>query len=214
MVILYTVKNGQYIDIQQLQSINGIAVYVNLTNRCSCHCTFCLRQTKEMTEQNSLWLKEEPTVQQVLEELQKYPIEQAQELVFCGFGEPLLRVEEVIEISKYSKSCYPTLPIRINTNGLSSKSYGKDITPLFKNLIDVVSISLNAPTKEEYYALTRSQFGIESFGEMLDFTKKCKQYVPKVILSVVDIIGEDKIQASKTISEGLGVTLRVRPFEE
>ena len=71
-MILYTLYKNSYIDIAHLESTKGITCYVNSTNRCTCSCTFCLRQTKEMIENNSLWLKEEPTVDEIIQEFEKY----------------------------------------------------------------------------------------------------------------------------------------------
>lgn len=213
MVILYTLQGNSYIDVQQLSSTKNSTIYVNMTNRCSCRCTFCLRQTKEMLESNSLWLPKEPTVEEVIATFEKYSLSQVKEIVFCGFGEPLTRVDDVVAVATYLKQRQPSLPIRINTNGLSSKTHNKDITPLLAGVIDTISISLNAPTKEEYFRLTNSIHGISSFDAMLDFTKKCKAYVPHVVMTVVDIIGEKAIAESQTICDTLGVTLRVRPFE-
>lgn len=190
MVILYTVFKNSYIDIKELDELKGVTCYVNSTNRCSCACTFCLRNTKEMLESNSLWLKEEPTVEMIIEEFKKYDLNDFKEVVFCGFGEPLTRHDDLMKVAKYLKETRNDLLIRINTNGLSSVTLKRDITPDFKGLIDTVSISLNAPDKEEYYQLTRARYGIDSFDHMLDFAKKAKQYVKNVILTVVDIIGE------------------------
>ena len=214
MVILYTVFKNSYIDIKELDELKGVTCYVNSTNRCSCACTFCLRNTKEMLESNSLWLKEEPTVEMIIEEFKKYDLNDFKEVVFCGFGEPLTRHDDLMKVAKYLKETRNDLLIRINTNGLSSVTLKRDITPDFKGLIDTVSISLNAPDKEEYYQLTRARYGIDSFDHMLDFAKKAKQYVKNVILKVVDIIGEEKIIKCQNIADELGVTLRVRPFEE
>lgn len=214
MVILYTLHGNGYIDLKELDDYQGITCYVNSTNRCSCACTFCLRNTKEMLESNSLWLKKEPTVEMIINEFEKYDLTAFKEVVFCGFGEPLTRHDDLMEVAKYLKAKRPDLPTRINTNGLSSITIGRDITPDFKGLIDRVSVSLNAPTKEEYYELTRSRYGIDSFDYMLDFTKKCKEYVPGVVLTVVDIIGEEKIAKCQEIADEIGVILRVRPFEE
>ncbi|GFI40355.1 TatD family nuclease-associated radical SAM protein [Thomasclavelia cocleata] len=214
MVILYTVFKNSYIDIKELDELKGVTCYVNSTNRCSCACTFCLRNTKEMLESNSLWLKEEPTVEMIIEEFKKYDLNDFKEVVFCGFGEPLTRHDDLMKVAKYLKETRNDLLIRINTNGLSSVTLKRDITPDFKGLIDTVSISLNAPDKEEYYQLTRARYGIDSFDHMLDFAKKAKQYVKNVILTVVDIIGEEKIIKCQNIADELGVTLRVRPFEE
>ena len=135
-------------------------------------------------------------------------------LFFCGFGEPLMRHDDLMQVAKYLKETRKDLQIRINTNGLSSIVLKRDITPDFKGLIDTVSISLNAPSKEEYYQLTRSKYGIDSFDYMLDFTLKTKQYVENVVLTVVDIIGDEKIAKCQKIADDLGVVLRVRPFEE
>lgn len=214
MVILYTLYKNSYIDIKELDDLKGVTCYVNSTNRCSCACTFCLRNTKEMLESNSLWLKKEPTVEMIIDEFKKYDLNDFKEIVFCGFGEPLTRHDDLMKVAKYLKETRKDLSIRINTNGLSSITLKRDITPDFKGLIDTLSISLNAPSKEEYYQLTRSRYGIDSFDYMLDFTLKAKQYVENVVLTVVDIIGDEKIAKCQKIADDLGVTLRVRPFEE
>lgn len=213
-MILYTLNGNGYIDIGELPSVENVTVYVNLTNRCPCACTFCLRQTKEMVESNTLWLKEEPTVDEVIHEFQKYDLDDFAEVVFCGFGEPMERVDDVIQIAGILKLYRRDLPIRVNTNGLANLIHNRDITPMLKGRIDTISVSLNAPDENEYMQLTRSQFGIQSFQAMLDFVKKCKQYVPSVVLSVVDIIGTENIKKCQNICDELGVTLRVRPFEE
>lgn len=213
-MILYTLNGNGYIDIGELSSVENVTVYVNLTNRCPCACTFCLSQTKEMVESNTLWLKEEPTVDEVIHEFQKYDLDDFAEVVFCGFGEPMERVDDIIQIAGILKLYRRDLPIRVNTNGLANLIHNRDITPMLKGRIDTISVSLNAPDENEYIQLTRSQFGIQSFQAMLDFVKKCKQYVPSVVLSVVDIIGTENIKKCQNICDELGVTLRVRPFEE
>ncbi|MDD8048672.1 MAG: TatD family nuclease-associated radical SAM protein [Thomasclavelia sp.] len=213
-MILYTVNKGKYYNIADYDSHKGMKVYVNLTNRCSCNCTFCLRQTKQMLENNTLWLKEEPSVKQIIDEFDKYDINEFEEIIFCGFGEPLIRNDDVIKVAKYLKERDPNCSIRVNTNGLSSLSNKRDITKDFKGVLDTISVSLNATTKEEYFQMTRSSFGIDSFDEMLDFAKKAKKTSKKVVLTVVDIIGEQKIKQCQKIADDLGVHLRVRPFEK
>ena len=214
MTILYTLYKNTYIDLSHLDSTKGVTCYVNTTNRCPCACTFCLRQTKEMMENNSLWLKEEPSKEMIIEEFKKYNLNDFKEIVFCGFGEPMERWDDIKEVIDYIRSVKKNMKIRINTNGLANDIYGRDVTPEYKGRFDTVSISLNAPTKEEFLELTRSKFGISSFDDMLDFAKKFKAYVPNVVLTVVDIIGEEKIEACRKITDEIGVTLRVRPFEE
>lgn len=213
-MILYTLHENSYINISELDSFEGVHVYVNLTNRCPCACTFCLRQTKKMMESNTLWLKEEPSVDEVIKEFQKYDLDDFAEVVFCGFGEPLERVDDIVQIAGILKMYRQDLPIRVNTNGLGNLIHQRNIAPLLKGRIDTVSISLNAPDEKEYFELTRSRFGIASYQAMLDFAKECKEYVPHVVLSVVDIIGEEKIKKCQEICDSISVTLRVRPFEE
>ena len=213
-MILYTLYKNSYIDICNLESTKGITCYVNSTNRCTCSCTFCLRQTKEMIEGNTLWLKEEPAVEEIINEFEKYDLHDFKEIVFCGFGEPLIRHDDLMQVAKYLKQKRPDIKIRVNTNGLSSLYHKRDITSEFEGLLDTVSISLNASNKEEYLRLTRSRYGMSSFDEMLDFTKKCKAYVPHVVLTVVDIIGQEEIEKCQKIADEIGVALRVRPFEE
>ena len=219
MVILYTYKDGVYYNLNNisLEEMNekGIKnnIYVNLTNRCPCSCTFCLRQTKEMTEQNSLWLKREPSVDEVIAEFEKLDISKYNEVIFCGFGEPTERLDDVILIAKYLKKRRNKILIRINSNGLSDLVNKKETAPLFKGLVDTMSISLNASNAEEYYRLTRSKFGIKSYEEMQKFAVSCKKYIPNVVFTVVDCIGEDEINACQKVCDNLGITLRVRAFE-
>ena len=213
-MLLYTLYKNAYREISYLDQPISEKFYINITNKCPCSCTFCLRQTKEMLENNSLWLKEDPTANQIIEELKKYDLKLVPEIIFCGFGEPLENVDVVCEVARYIKDTYPNIHIRVNTNGLGNLVHSKDITPLLKGLVDTISISLNASNAEEYLKVTRSRFGINSFDAMLEFANLAKQNIPNVVLSVVDIIGEEEISKCQAICDDLGVKLRVRVFEE
>lgn len=219
-MILYTVtgKAGQagYLNLKDSGDLTGKNVYVNITNRCPCSCVFCLRQTKKMMEGNSLWLKGgEPSIETVMEEFAPFDLSVIHELIFCGFGEPLERLDDVCEVIDRLKAKFPNLKVRVNTNGLANLVHGKDITPELKGRFDTVSISLNAPDAEEYLALTRSKFGIQSFDAIKEFAVLAKAHVKNVVMTVVEkVMPEEKIDACRKICEELGVTLRVRPFEE
>lgn len=219
MVILYTINNSNFINLKNItieeMEAKGIKknIYVNLTNRCPCACTFCLRRTKKMTESNSLWLETEPTVEEVINEFESISINLYDEIIFCGFGEPTERLDAIIEISKYIKKRNPNMPVRINTNGLGDLINNKEIAPLLKGLIDTVSISLNAPNAEEFYEITKNKFGIKSYEAMKKFALSCKHYIPNVVFTVVDCIGTDNIKSSQKICDELGIKLRVRPLE-
>lgn len=217
MVMLYTYNNGVYINLKDVditkKESNHKNIYVNLTNNCPCSCTFCLRNTKEMAKSNSLWLDKEPTVQEIIGEFEKYDLTEFNEIIFCGFGEPLTRLDDLLEVAKYLKNRISDTPIRINTNGLADLIHKKQTAPLLKDLINTVSISLNASNAEEYFRLTRSKFGIESYDAMLKFAVSCKEYVPNVVMTVVDCIGQEEIYACQAVCDTIGVPLRVRAFE-
>lgn len=189
-------------------------LYVNLTNRCPCACTFCLRQTKdEMNHSGSLWLEREPAVEEVKEEFARFDMKKYKEVVFCGFGEPTERLEALLEIADYVKEEYG-LPVRVNTNGLSDLIHNKDTAPMFKGHVDIISISLNTPNKEEYYKLTRNKFGEDAFDALLQFAENVKDYVPKVMLTTVaTTITEEEQEECLKICDRIGVTYRIRPWE-
>lgn len=186
------------------------SLYVNITNQCPCRCIFCIRnESDEVNGSGSLWLEHEPSVNEVKEALHSYKLDNYDEVVFCGYGEPLVRIDEVIEIAKFIKS-QSKIKIRINTNGLSDLIHGKDTASMLKGIIDSISISLNAPDKETYYNVTRPKFGEESFHSMLNFAKTCKENVNEVMFSVVDEISEEQIKLSYKIANSLNIKLKVR----
>ena len=167
-------------------------------------------------EKNTLWLKEgEPSVETLLDTFAKYDLNIINELVFCGFGEPLERFDEVCQVIDALRKEYPNLKVRINTVGLANLIHGRDVTPELEGRVDTISISLNAPTAEEFLELTRSRFGIESFEAVKEFAVLSKKYVPNVVMSVVEkVMPDDKIELCRLICEELGVTLRVRAYED
>lgn len=219
-MILYTVTGADgaqgYLDLAASGELTGKNVYVNMTNRCPCSCVFCLRQTKELMEGHSLWLKDgEPSVETVLAECARYDLSPINELVFCGYGEPLERLDDICQVIDQLRAQYPDLKVRVNTIGLANLIYERDVTPELEGRFDTVSISLNAPDAEEFLELTRSRFGIQSYDAMKEFAVLAHKYVPNVVMTVVEkVMPEEKIEICRAICDELGVTLRVRPFEE
>jgi radical SAM enzyme, TIGR04100 family len=190
----------------------GDSLYINITNRCSNNCTFCIRNSSHgVVDGLNLWLENEPTIDEVLKDIQKRNVSKYREFVFCGYGEPMMRTYDLIEICKKLKDKY-NIPIRINTNGHANLINGKDVTPLLEGLVDSISISMNAKDKKEYQTLCQSDYGEVSFEGMLDFAAKCKKHIPNVVFSVVDVISKEDIKACRRIAEGLDIDLRVRYF--
>lgn len=199
MTITYPVKKG---------------IYVNMTNRCPCACTFCLRQNADSVYGSQpLWLEHEPTVEEVCQSLDGWNLDEYSEVVFCGYGEPTERLDDLLKVAAYIRS-KSDIAIRINTNGLSDLIHERPTAPLLKGLIDTVSVSLNATNAEDYLKVVRPKFGIGSYAAMLAFTKDCVNYVPHVVMTVVDVVtSPEEQEKSRQICEALGATLRIRPFE-
>ncbi len=191
------------------------SIYINMTNRCPCACTFCLRHNGDhVFNSDSLWLEREPTVSEVCDSLDGWDLSKYSEVVFCGYGEPTERLDDLLRVAAYLKS-KSRIPIRINTNGLADLIAGESVAHKLRGLIDTVSISLNATNKEDYLKTVRPVFGIDSYEAMLSFARDCTKYVPNVIMTVVDVVTtKEEQEKSKEICESIGATFRLRPYED
>ncbi len=190
----------------------GQSLYVNITNRCSNACTFCIRKAEPtINGVDDLWLEKEPTQEEILEDILKRDLDQYEELVFCGYGEPTYRLDEICAIAKEVKKVH-AIPIRINTNGHGNLIFKRDMTPLLKDAIDVVSISLNSKNEEEYNELCRPVFK-DAYKELLEFARLAARYT-KVVLTIVDILPLEDQETCRRISESVGAELRIRSLIE
>ena len=191
----------------------GQHLYVNLTNQCPCACTFCIRQNGDGAYgSDSLWLEHAPDFDEVKAAFAKWDLSAFTELVFCGYGEPTEALELLLMTAVYARSLPGCPPVRLNTNGLSDLIHGKPTAALLKGVIDTVSISLNAGTEAEYMAVTRPKWD-NAFAAMQKFAADCKQYVPKVMFTVVDVIPQGEIDAAQAVADSLGIQLRVRKYD-
>ncbi len=196
-----------------LYTLEG-SLYINVTNKCPCACVFCIRNNGDtIRESGSLWFEsDEPTAEDIIADFANYDLSEFDSIVFCGYGEPLERIDVVCEVAEYLRSV-TDLPIRINTNGLSDLIQGREHTALeLKGLVDAVSISLNAPDAESYQRVTNSCYGDKSFDAMLKFAAECKEVVDKVTFTVVDIIPKEEIARCQKIADNMGIPLRVREY--
>ena len=163
------------------------SLYINLTNRCDCRCVFCIRDQAD-SSLGGLWLQEEPKKEDVLAEILGQDLTQYAEIVFCGYGEPTCRLDDLLWICDQLHAAHrPDLPpIRLNTNGHASLICHRDVTPELQGRLDAVSVSLNASNAADYLAITRPGAGEAAWQAMLDFVRDAQNYVPKVIVSIVD----------------------------
>lgn len=194
-------------------------LYINLTNRCPCACSFCIRQRTSKAEfdnVDTLWLEREPTAQEVIEAIQKESetdrFKSYREFVFCGYGEPTEALDVLLEVAAFLKAHYP-LPVRLNTNGLADLIRGKPVAPLLHGKIDAVSISLNSSDPAIYERTVRPVFREKAFPALLAFAEQAAQFVPKVILTTVaTTISREDEEACARLCKKLGVTYRIRRF--
>ncbi|MBI4496178.1 MAG: YchF/TatD family DNA exonuclease [Deltaproteobacteria bacterium] len=185
------------------------SLYLNLTNRCSNRCTFCAKNKSTMVKGHDLKLEREPTASELLKAVgdpTRY-----REIVFCGFGEPLLRLETVKEVAAGLKK--RGARIRIDTDGQANLVHGRNILPELGGLVDALSVSLNAENAEKYHRLCRSPFGPEGFRGVLEFLAEAKKVIPRIVATVVDMPGVD-VEACRRLAGELGVEFKVRPFDD
>ena len=198
-------------------------IYINLTNRCTNNCVFCLRQDKSDVCGQEMWLDSENfTAQDVIEQLKncifqtsKLPNFQTSEITFCGYGEPTLKLDILKEVAKYIKENYPEIKTRLNTNGHANFVYKRNIASELKGLIDVVSISLNAATEEEYDELSQPTFK-GAYEEVKKFIKACANEGIKTVATVVEGYKGRRLDIEKCrqIASELGAEFRVREWIE
>lgn len=192
----------------------GGNLYLNITNRCPCACTFCIRTLCDGAYgSDPLWLEHEPSQEEIFAALEQRDLSQYREVVFCGFGEPTERLDVLLETARYLKQ-HGVRCIRLNTNGLSDLIHGRNTAPDFQGAVDIISVSLNAGTEEGYLKVTRPKFGKAAFPAMQTFAVACKQYVPQVMLSVVDVLEPAEMAAAKQLAEKLNIHLRIRTFDD
>lgn len=188
----------------------GTGLYANITNRCPCRCDFCVRDmTQGLGSADSLWLKREPTVEEAEKLLQEWNLEDFEELVFCGYGEPTERLDDLLAIARFVKK-NTDLKIRINTNGLSDLINGRETVPEMAGIVDRISVSLNQCSAEKYEKLCHPKFGIGSWDALLRFTAEAKKQIPQVAMSVVGVIPKEDIARCRQIAAQFDISLRVR----
>ncbi len=184
----------------------GEDIYINLTNRCTNDCTFCVRRKGDGVSGYHLWMEQEPTAQQVIELLGA----EQRNVVFCGFGEPTIKLDELKEIAQFVKSYGGK--VRLNTNGHANAIHGRNVAQELRGLVDVVSISLNEATAQKYERVVHSEYGEQGYDHMLEFARACVKEGIRVVLSVVDVISAEDIEACRKIAQKIGAEFRVRHY--
>lgn len=191
----------------------GDSIYINLTNECSNSCDFCIRNFKNGVGGSELWLEHEPSAEEVIAALGKRDLSRYRRAVFCGFGEPTCAFDRLLEVASWLKG--KGVSTCVNTNGQANLINGiTDAAERLAPVMDSVSVSLNASTAEKYQASCHSVFGEAGYYAMLDFVRDCVRAGIDTVVSVVDLIGEEEVEACRKVALSLGARYRVRPAIE
>lgn len=184
------------------------SLYLNITNQCTNACLFCVRYTTDFVKGHNLRLARDPDIQEVLSALEGF--EKYKEVVFCGYGEPFMRLDVLKQVAARVKE--KGVKVRVNTNGHALLIYGHDILPEIAGLVDSLSVSLNSPTKEQYEEICRPASGAGAYEGVKEFVKRAKVLIPEVTVTVLDMPGIDIAACRRVAEDELGVSLRVREY--
>jgi len=182
-------------------------LYLNITNRCTNECSFCIRFHTDYVKGHNLRLAEEPSEEE-LKDVIGNP-SHYREVVFCGYGEPFLRLDLVKSVATWIKQ--NNGKVRINTNGHGNLIHGRNILPELKGIVDSISVSVDAQDEETYNRVCKPTFK-NAYREILSFIKEAKQFIPHVQLTVVDLEGVD-VEKCRKVAEDLGVGFRIRKLD-
>jgi cyclic pyranopterin phosphate synthase len=190
----------------------GNSLYLNITNKCPNSCYFCFRRFKNGIKEFTLKLEKEPTTEEAIDELQKVLNRNNwDEIVFCGFGEPMERLDVVLEVTRWLKK-HSRKPVRVDTNGqgyLLNK--GRDVIRELKDAgVCRVSVSLNAHNKETYNRICKPTFE-DAYENVLEFIKRAKESGLKTEATAVTV-SEIEVSRVKEVAEKLGVKFSVREY--
>jgi TatD DNase family protein len=185
------------------------SLYLNITNRCTDNCSFCVRNYTDWVKGHNLRLDHEPNFEEIIKAIDAYKNKKFREIVFCGYGEPLTRLEILLKVSRYLKE--KGFYLRLNTNGTGNLIYNRSIISELENLIDEVCVSLNLDTKEKYYQICRPQFGENTFEEIKKFIVECKKVIPKVSITFLNLPQVD-LKNAQQLAQQLGLDFRIREY--
>lgn len=184
------------------------SLYLNITNRCTAACGFCVRYYTDFVKGHNLRLESEPTAEMLIERIAE--MHGYDEVVFCGYGEPFLKLDVIKTVAAAVKNFKHTFKVRIDTNGHGNIIHARNILPELAGLIDSISISLNAESEEVYFNICRPKFGHDTYGKVKEFVLEAKKHIPEVCVTVVRLPEVDIEKCRKIAQNELGVKLKIR----
>lgn len=201
----------EWLIIMTVTSVKQNCLYVNITNNCTNRCVFCTREPRRQmpVQAAEITQEREPTLDEIISDVLSFNPGNYKEIIFRGTGEPTCRLYDMLAICRKIREVCDT-PIHVYTNGHASLILGEDTAPLFKGLVDIVSIELNAPDSESYLKLCRPRFGEDTFAAVLRFAREIVRYVPEVIMTAVNgTLSDEDAERCVYIAHDIGVKFMI-----
>ena len=183
------------------------SLYLNITNRCTCSCSFCVRNDRDGISGYNLRLTREPEVEEILKAVAS--AEGYREIVFCGFGEPTIQLDTMVAAAGQLKEAGHS--VRVNTNGLGNLYHGFDMTERLQGIVDAFTVSLNASDRESYSRICKPAMGSSAFDGVLDFIRAALARNFHVTVTTVEAPEVD-VEGCRAIARSMGVDFRKRYF--
>lgn len=186
------------------------SLYLNITDRCTLACAFCPKtQGVKQVHDFDLTLDHRPEVEEIIEAVgdpSRY-----EQVVFCGFGEPTLRLKVLLEVTRWIKAHGGR--VRINTDGLGNLANKRNILPELKDAgVDALSVSLNGQNEAVYDRHCVPALK-GSFQAVLDFLRLAPNYIGEVTATAIDGLEGVDIAECERIAKELGVGFRARHLD-
>ena len=194
---------------QQLSYVIGDSLYLNITDRCTLECAFCPKtQGILQVHDYDLTLDHRPASQEIIEAIDDPAA--YKEVVFCGYGEPTLRLKVLLEVARHIKAHGGR--VRVNTDGLANLANKRNVLPEMAECIDALSISLNAQNADIYDRHCQPALA-GSFEQMLEFVAEAPKYIKDVTATAIDGLEGVDVEACRALAEERGVKFRRRVLD-
>ncbi len=185
------------------------SLYLNITNKCTNECIFCVRFYSDYVQGHNLRLDHEPTIEELITSIGDHT--EYDEVVFCGYGEPTLRLDVIKEVARRIKE--KGGKVRLNTNGHGNLIHRKNILPELQGIIDSVSVSLNTDSSDKYNRICRPRFKNGAYEAVKEFILESKKYIPDVTITIINSPDlTDAKECQRIAMEELGVKFRERNY--
>lgn len=194
---------------QTLSYTIGDRLYLNITDRCTLQCAFCPKHNgSKRVHDYDLSLVHRPSLEEIIASIDdpgRY-----REVVFCGYGEPTLRLKVLLATAQHVKGLGGR--VRVNTDGLANLFHKRNVLPEMAPWVDALSVSMNVQD-ETLYACHCLPALPGSFEAMLDFLTEAPRHIGDVTATAIAGLDGVDIGACRRLAEARGVKFRRRELD-